>query len=223
LVHELNRTPYPNLLGFVCLTAAIASLAGCGGKIRYPNYYVLNLPAPIAAATQTKPHLGSVAVREFGAPAFLRTGPIVYRQSAEQLDFYDYHRWAVDPRSTVTSAMVHNMQARGIFQSVYLFDGRGPSDYLVTGTLEHLEEVDRGHDAFVEVRLSAQLMNLKTGDVLWRDTSSETTKLEHHAVKDVVTELSSAAENAVEHLVSSMQNHVVESSASLGGREGGQQ
>jgi hypothetical protein len=97
--------------------------------------------------TQTKPLLGLVAVREFGAPSFLRAGPIVYRQSAEQLDFYDYHRWAVEPRSAVTSAVVQHIQACGIFQSFYLFDGREPSDYLLTGTLEHLEEVDRGHDA----------------------------------------------------------------------------
>jgi ABC-type uncharacterized transport system auxiliary subunit len=146
----------------------------------------------------------------------------VYRQSAEQLSFYHYHRWAADPRSAITSAVVQQMQARGMFQSVFLFDGRGPSDYLLTGTLEHLEEVDRGHEAFVEVRLSAQLMNLKTGDVLWRDVSSETTKLEHHAIPGVVAELSSAVEQAVEHLVSSMQNRVVASSASLGAKEAAQ-
>lgn len=212
-----------NLLGLACLTAVLGVLVGCAGKIRYPSYYVLNVPPPVAAATETKALLGSVAVREFGAPAFLRAGPIVYRQSAEQLNFYNYHRWAADPRSAVTSAVVQHIQARGMFQSVFLFDGRGPSDYLLTGTLEHLEEVDRGHEAFVEVRLSAQLMNLKTGDVLWRDVSSETTKLEDHAVSGVVAELSSDVEQAVEHLVSSMQNRVVASSASLGPRKAGPQ
>src|SRR5260370_38842045 len=108
-----------NLLGLVCLTAALASLAGCAGKIRYPNYYVLNLPAPIPQATQPKPLLGAVAVREFRAPAFLRAGPIVYRQSPDQLDFYDYHRWAVDPRSAVTNAVVQNMHNTGVCQAVH--------------------------------------------------------------------------------------------------------
>jgi ABC-type uncharacterized transport system auxiliary subunit len=212
-----------NLLGLVCLAAALASLAGCAGKIRYPNYYVLNLPAPIPQATQPKPLLGAVAVREFRAPAFLRAGPIVYRQSPDQLDFYDYHRWAVDPRSAVTNAVVQNMQTSGVFQAVHLFDGREASDYLVTGTLDHLEEVDQGHDVFVEVRLSAQLMDLRTGDVLWRDASSETTKLEHHAVPGIVAGMSQAADAAVKQLVSSMQNRVLSISASLGRREAGQQ
>jgi cholesterol transport system auxiliary component len=211
-----------NLLGLVCLTAALASLAGCAGKIRYPSYYVLNLPAPAPQATKPKLLLGSVAVREFRAPAFLRAGPIVYHQSADQLDFYDYHRWAVDPRSAITSAVVQDMQTGGVFQSVHLFDGRGTSDYLVTGTLDHLEEVDHGRDVFVEVRVSAQLMDLKTGDVLWRDASSETTKLENRDFPGIVAGMSQAADRAVEHLVSSMQTRVVSISASLGRTEAGQ-
>jgi ABC-type uncharacterized transport system auxiliary subunit len=212
-----------NLFGLVCLAAALASLAGCAGKIRYPSYYVLNLSAPAPQATQPKPLLGSVAVREFRAPTFLRAGPIMYRQSANQLDFYDYHRWAVDPRSAVTSAVVQNMQTGGAFQAVHLFDGRGASDYLVTGTLDHLEEVDQGSNVFVEVRVSAQLMDLRTGDVLWRDTSSETTKLEHRDVPGIVAGMSQATDSAVERLVSSMQNRVVSISASLGRRDAGQQ
>jgi uncharacterized lipoprotein YmbA len=212
-----------DLLCLVWLTAATVSLTGCAGKIRYPNYYVLNLPAPVAAATQPKPLLGSVAVRKFNAPAFLRAGPIVYRRSAEQLDFYDYHRWAIEPRNVVTNAVVQNMEARGVFQSVRLFDGRGASHYLVTGTLDHLEEVDKGHDVFIEVRMSAQLMDLKIGDVLWKDASSETAKLQHRGVPDIVSEMSCATENAVEHLVSSMQNRVVSNPALFGPREAVQQ
>jgi ABC-type uncharacterized transport system auxiliary subunit len=138
----------------------------------------------------------------------------MYRQSAGQLDFYDYHRWAVDPRSAVTNAVVQNMQTGGAFQAVHLFDGREASDYLITGTLDHLEEVDQGHDVFVEVHVSAQLMDLRTGDVLWRDASSETTKLNTRDVPGVVAGMSQAADAAVKQLVSSMQNRVVSISAS---------
>jgi ABC-type uncharacterized transport system auxiliary subunit len=198
-----------NLLKIVCLTASLASLAGCAGKIRYPNYFVLNLPVPPPVTSRPKPVPGSVGIREFGAPAFLRTGAIVYRLSPEQLGFYRYDRWAADPRSTVTQALIQNMQARGFFDSVRLFDGRGTSDYLVTGMLEGLEEVDNGENLSVKVGLSAQLMNMRTGDVLWRDTASETRKVEHHSKAGIVAEMSKATESAVEQLTSSMQNRVV--------------
>jgi uncharacterized lipoprotein YmbA len=215
-VHGVNSIRHLNFAGLVCLTGALVSLAACGSKVRYPNYYVLNVPAPAPELARPKPVLGYAAVREFSAPRFLRAGPIVYRPSPEQLGFYNYDRWAVDPRSAVTSAFVQALQARGVFQSVHVFDGRATSDYLVTGTLEHLEEVDQGHDVFISVGLSAHLLDLKTGAVLWRDTSSQTTKLERRELPDLVAGMSRAAGQAVAHLVSSMQDRLLQASASPG-------
>jgi len=208
----------PKLMLAVGLTTALTSLAGCGGKIRYPSYYVLNVlnvPAPGPAMDRSKPILGAAAVREFSAPEFLREGPIAYRQSPEQLDFYNYHRWAVDPRRAVTAAMVGEMQTRGLFQSVDMFDGHGSPECLVTGTLDHLEEVDHGSDVSIEVRVSARLINLRTGEVLWQDTATETARLDERSVPGIVAEMSRELGNAVERLVSSMQDRVRAASASL--------
>ena len=202
------------------LMTALATLAGCAGKIRYPSYYVLNVPAPLSASDQPKLILGSVAVREFSAPAFLRGGPIAYRASLAQVDFYAYHRWAEDPRRVVTAAMVREMQARRLFQSVDVFDGRGSLECLVTGTLDHLEEVDEGTNVSIEVSLSAQLINLQTGEVLWQDTASKTARLHQRSLPGIVAEMSRDLADAVQHLVSSMQDRVGAASASLGGSNG---
>jgi uncharacterized lipoprotein YmbA len=202
------------------LMTALATLAGCAGKIRYPSYYVLNVPAPLSASDQPKLILGSVAVREFSAPAFLRGGPIAYRASLAQVDFYAYHRWAEDPRRVVTAAMVREMQARRLFQSVDVFDGRGSPQCLVTGTLDHLEEVDEGTNVSIEVSLSAQLINLQTGEVLWQDTASKTARLHQRSLPGIVAEMSRDLADAVQHLVSSMQDRVGAASVSLGGSNG---
>jgi uncharacterized lipoprotein YmbA len=204
----------PKVILVIGLTTMLVSLAGCAGKIRYPSYYVLNVPAPGPANDRSKPVLGSVAVRVFSAPEFLREGPIAYRQSPEQLDFYNYHRWAVDPRRAVTAVMVREMQTRGLFQSVDMFDGRGTPECLVTGTLDHLEEVDHGSDVSIEVRVSARLINLRTGEVLWQDTTAETARLDQRSVPGIVAEMSRDLGKAVEHLVSSMQDRVTAESAS---------
>lgn len=195
-----------NAVAIVCLTAIVLAGAGCGGKIRYPAYYVLNVPtAPAPSGTQAKPLLRSVSVRNFSAPSFLRAGPIVYRESAEQISFYQYHRWALDPRTSVTNALLQNIQARGLFASVAQYDGRETSEYLITGKLDQLEEIDNGRDVRIAVGLSAQLMNVKTGEVIWSDTASEITRLEHRTVPGVVAEMSQAVQKSVDHLVSSMQ------------------
>ena len=202
------------LLGAIVLTTALGILAGCAGKIKYPSYYVLNVPAPLSARNSSKPILGPVAVREFSAPSYLRGGPIAYRPSPEQLDFYEYHRWAEDPRRVVTAAMVEGIQARGLFQSVDMFDGRGSPEYLVTGTLDHLDELEEGTSVSIEVSLSARLINLQTGDVLWHDRKSKTTKLDQRSVPGIVAEMSRDLTDAVDGLVSSMQDRATAASAS---------
>src|SRR5262245_58290153 len=111
-------------LSAVALIAVAASVISCAGKVRYPNYYVLSIPSQPASHQQRDATLGSVAVREFRSPEYLRRGSIVYRPSPQELAFYDYHRWAADPRGAVSSALISKIQARGLFKSVGLFDGR---------------------------------------------------------------------------------------------------
>src|SRR5579859_6810521 len=91
-------------------------------KIRYPDYYVLNAPAPPSSNRIHGPVAGTLAVREFRAPVFLREGAIVYRSSPEQIDFYNYHRWAEDPRRPVTALVIQRLQADGFFRSVDAYD-----------------------------------------------------------------------------------------------------
>jgi ABC-type uncharacterized transport system auxiliary subunit len=196
------------LIARIALATALVSLCGCAGKIQYPNYYALDLPAPAPSANQPTPAHGSAAVRQFDAPRFLRGGAIAYWEGPDQLGFYEYHRWAEDPRHAVTAAMVREMQARGLFQSVDVFDGRGSPECLVTGTLDHLEEVDEGAKVSIEVSLSAKLLNLRTGEVLWQGTSSKTAKLDQRSVPGIVAEMSRELEDAVQHLVSSMQDRL---------------
>jgi ABC-type uncharacterized transport system auxiliary subunit len=213
------------LVSVVFFAGIFVILAACGGKIHYPSYYVLNLPPPTPQAAQSKPLTASVAVRHFSAPRFLRAGAIVYRQSPEQLGFYNYDRWAVDPRSAITSGFVRVLESRSIFQSVHLFDGGATSDYLITGTLDDLEEVDQGHRVSINVSISAQLMNVKTGNVVWSDASSQTTSLEDHAMAGLVAGMSQAADQAITDLVSSMQGRLLQlqASASKGIKEARQE
>jgi len=185
------------------LVVVSTCLTGCA-KIRYPNYYVLNVPEPPSPASEGAPVLGSLAVRQFGAPGFLRQGPIVYREASSRVGFYAYERWAQDPRGEVTGAIIRAIQSRGGFQSVDLYDGTGTRDCLLTGTIDHMEEVDDRAGVWVEVALSARLTSLHTGGVLWQGSSTKKVKVDDRSVTGVVAEMSHEIGSAVEDLVSSM-------------------
>lgn len=96
--------------------AALVGPCGCG-KIRYPNYYVLNVPAPSSAKIPPKPLPGFAAVRESSAPGFLKEDSIVYRPSPEPVDFYSYARRVDSSRLAARQAIAREIQARGVFNS----------------------------------------------------------------------------------------------------------
>jgi hypothetical protein len=194
----------------LCLTGlSIASTFICGcGAVRYPNYYELSTPAPIARANTAPPLIQSVAVRQFDAPPFLRTGPIAYQESAEKLGFYPYDRWAVDPRRSATEAMINDLLAIGLFQSVGLFDGYSVPECIMTGTIEHLEEVDTGKSVSIDVRVSPGLIDFRTGEILWHGSASSDAVVERRSVSGVVSQLSLGLGSAIKEMVSSMQDHL---------------
>jgi ABC-type uncharacterized transport system auxiliary subunit len=194
----------------VCLAGlSIASIFICGcGAVRYPNYYELSAPVPIARGNTAPPLIQSVAVRQFDAPPFLRSGPIAYRESAERLGFYPYDRWAVDPRRSATTAMINDLQATGVFHSVGLFDGHGAPDCVMTGTINHLEEVDSGKSVSIDVRVSARLIDFQTGEILWHGSASSDAVVEQRSVSGVVSQLSLGLGSAVQQMVSSLQDQL---------------
>ena len=188
---------------------ALMALGGCA-KVRYPDYYVLNLPNPVPASRVSGPISASVAVREFRAPEYLRRGPIVYRPDSEQIAFYHYHLWAEDPRQSVTTTMVRELKQ--VFESVELFDGRTGAEFLLTGSLDHPEEVDTEHSVSVEVGISAKLQNVKSGNVMWSDTSFKTSEVDKRSLPGIVAEMSRDLGEAATQLVSSMRSRVSQSS-----------
>ena len=178
--------------------------------MRYPDYYALKLPGPVSASRESARIPASVAVREFRAPQYLREGSIVYRPESEQIAFYDYHRWAEDPRQSVTNTIVREL--RQVFESVELYDGRTNAEFLLTGSLDRLEEVDSEGSVSVEVEISAKLQNVKTGNAMWSDTSFKTSKVNQHSLPAVVAEMSHDLSEAATQLVSSMRSQVSQSS-----------
>jgi ABC-type uncharacterized transport system auxiliary subunit len=179
---------------------AFVILAGCAGKVGRSNYYTLNLPAPPDPPAPENAHT-TVAVREFRAPAYLRQGAIVYKPSPEQIGFYAYHRWAVDPCDFVTDSIIDRLGATGTFSRVKHYDGQPDADYVVSGRLEKLEEIDYEGGVKVEVAVSAQMTKLDTGTIVWSKAVSEIGVVNQHNVPTVVSEMSRTMERAIEKLL----------------------
>jgi ABC-type uncharacterized transport system auxiliary subunit len=191
------------------LTATLATLTisacliGCVSKARFPAYYTLHVPpavdAPIAGGTRS-----SLTVREFRSPAYLRQGAVVYRTSPEQVGFYQYHRWAVDPREFVTNAIIDRLRATGRFAEVTAYDGHSDADFILSGDLEKLEEVDCEGGVRVEVALSAEITDPRAGKTVWANAASESEPVDKRNVPGVVAEMSQTMDHTIQKLLASL-------------------
>lgn len=188
------------MIAICAALTALMTLSGCGGAVKYPNYYTLDVPPPPDPPARENIH-ATLAIREFRSPEYLHQGAIVYKTSPEQIGFYNYQRWATDPRELVTNAVADHLRASGNFTQVKPYDGRPDIDYVLSGRLEKLDEIDYEGGVKVEVAISAQMVQLSTGATTWTNSATEVRQVDKRIVPAVVSAMNRAMEQAIEKLL----------------------
>jgi ABC-type uncharacterized transport system auxiliary subunit len=188
--------------------AAAVALAACG-SVRYPAHYALEVaPAPPTAAPPQSA-LGPLVVRELACPPYLCEGRVVYREEPHRVGFYDYHRWAVNPRTALTRVLADRIRASSLFESVTVAGSPARAAYLLRGEIERFEEVDEKTSVRAICTISAEVVDVKTGTVSWTGTVSETVPvLQQRDVGGVVVALGVASRTVADRLVASMANEL---------------
>jgi len=190
-------------------------LTGCG-SVRYPTSYVLNFPPPTPQSAPSNRALGPVAIREFRCPEYLCEGRIAYRPSPEEVAFYEYHRWAMNPRQAITQYLEDGLRTQSLFQSVTVHERGSETAYVLSGNIERFEEVDRGRDVHAVCTISARLLDTRTRSVVWSHTESETVPVEKRNIAGVVSSLSVAARTVDDRLLKSMTEELPATMARTG-------
>jgi ABC-type uncharacterized transport system auxiliary subunit len=184
--------------------ALIGALAigGCGSA-RYPAHYILNFE-PTAQAPAPERGIGTLAIKELRCPDYLCDGRIVYRPTPAEVGFYQYHRWAVSPRAMIAQYLAERVRARSLFVSVSGDESRMATDFVLSGTLERLEEVDEARQVAAVCSISAQLVDTRTRAVVWSRVATEQVPVEQRDVPGVVNGLTTAVRATVDRLVTDM-------------------
>jgi ABC-type uncharacterized transport system auxiliary subunit len=187
---------------FMCL----ALLPGCGGSGPKTRYYKLDVPPAPAPAGPSAP--ASLRIEPFRTATLLRQDKIVYRPSAVEVGFYDYHRWAEPPNDTVTRALADKLSKRQVFQSVEISDGRKKADYVLTGSIDRLQEVDYEGAVRVQVSISAELNDPVLEQKIWSGSASSEQVVARGDVQAVVAAMSRATQESIGRLVTDIAKFV---------------
>jgi ABC-type uncharacterized transport system auxiliary subunit len=196
-----NRRERAMRAGFA-LVGALA-ISACGSA-RYPAYYTLHFEPSIQARASER-GTGTLAIKELRCPDYLCEGRIVYRPTPSEVGFYQYHRWAVSPRAMTAQYLAERVRARSLFVSVSGDESRMATDFVLSGTLERLEEVDEGRQVAAVCSISAQLVDTRTRAVVWSRMATERVPVEQREVAGVVNGLATAVRATVDRLVTDME------------------
>ncbi len=195
-------------------TLLIGFSNGCGGKIPVTHYYKLDLPP--APASSRAEGAATAIVAPFRGSKMLTQDKIIYRPSRQEVGFYEYHRWAEDPRTTLAQALLDHLRQRKTFRRAVLFDSRTQADYMIRGHIERLEEVDASDGVSIALRISVELVDVDTRQPLWHGSQEETRKVDVGNVSAIVSKMSEAAGSSVAKIASEI-DAFVRSGAAGGG------
>lgn len=195
----------PRKLLPLALTLAMVTFAASCGTPR-TNYYRLHYPIPESGPSSAA--AGALAVERFRAGQLLRQDRIVYSTAEQQLNYYQYHRWADDPATMISQLVVRELASRHSFKDVLYGHPASEPDYTLRGRLIALEELDRSPTVSVRVVLEGELVKTKTGAVIWSGRAERERPVPRKEVPSVVEEMNQAVREAIGQLADAVTQAV---------------
>ncbi len=103
------------LIGIIFL--AVFMINGCFGKAPVKRYYLIDY-VPTPTRTKTGPAIRPVTLRikDFNVAEAYKRPELVYRKSAHEMQFYNYHQWAVKPEYMITDMVFKHLKTANLFK-----------------------------------------------------------------------------------------------------------
>src|SRR5271169_6797583 len=118
------------------LAAGALAVASC--SVPRTHYYLMDFPqTPPAAAPAVA---GQIAVQTFQANQVFSDDRIAFRENQNEVNFYEYHRWANPPEDLVTTYFIHRLKDSGIYSGVSAYKDGPQPDFILQGRILHFEE-----------------------------------------------------------------------------------
>lgn len=185
------------------VAAALMLLSGCfWGKVPETKYYVLDyVPTPPPERLQKGPYPFVLRLRDCEIAEAYRRSQIVYRQSANQMQFYGLHLWAVDPDRMITDLVLKHLKAAQLFENVTRTVENFVPDYYLSCNVQAIEEFDSKEQVYAHLSIEYQLEDAKTNQIDWKKLYDLRKSVAQAEPIYVVRELSALAETINDRLV----------------------
>jgi ABC-type uncharacterized transport system auxiliary subunit len=171
----------------VLLVLLAAGIAAACGSSRPMKYYTLDVTPEPRQASAPKFPLTLLVARVAGSHLY-RDDRLVYGMSPEELETYEYHRWAEPPVDMIQDSLIESLRATGDFRSVSAVASNLRGDYLLRSRLDAFEEIDKPQLA-ARFTIQLELFDPKSGATVWNGSYSHDQPVSGKKVDDVIAAL----------------------------------
>jgi len=181
-------------------------LAGLSCALPRTHYYTMELPhTPQGSRPAIDCHL---TIQRFRTDRILMDDRILYREGPQEINFYEYHRWASPPADLVTRYFIHRLKDSGTYARVSAHNEGGRSDFTLSGSLHHFEEVDQGKEVSALVALEIELLDSRTRAPVWRGEAECTRPLTARDMAGLVRAIYECLDETASKLLTVMQKQI---------------
>ncbi len=171
---------------------------GCFSKAPVQRYYMLDyVPTNLTMEKGVKPLPYILRIKDFDVAEAYRRPEIVYRKSAHELRFYNFHQWAVKPEHLISDMVFKHVQKSQLFKNTIRSIADAKPDYSLSGQILALEEYDNQEKWYAHLAMTLQLEDSGTRTQIWTKTFDVRKVVEQHEPVYVVRELSFLLEHSL--------------------------
>ncbi len=136
---------------------------------------------------------------------------ILFRENLNELNHYEFHRWAALPEDLVTNYFIHRLKDSGSYAEISAYKDGVPADFILQGRIRQFEEVDRGKEVLASVDLELELLNSKTRGQVWRSEAQCSRPLTTRDLTGVTEGIHACLEETAGKLLGEMQTQIAKS------------
>ena len=182
----------------------LLSAAGCGANIPPTHYYTFQPDFGKTTEVQSSRYPVVIGVNEYEADVPYQQDNMVFRTSAYEVNFYEYHKWLRPPAELVTKQVYKLFASSGKFQKVHTspFDMR--SDYIMQGRIMMFDQWYNGETSTVQIGIQHQLIALENEQVVWMDTIETTAAVSSLGIVETVKGFEAALQKNIQQAITAI-------------------
>lgn len=188
----------------LALTSLLALGLGACGSSKPIRYYTLQIPAAPTLTTNAYPV--SLVVATVNGAQIFQDGPIAYRIGVNEIGTYQLSQWAEPPVNLVRRRLIRMLRSSGDYQSVVELGSNSAGQYVLRGRLYDFEEVDTGGISAL-VSLEFDLIDRKSGKVVWSHFYSQSDPVQTKEISAVVTALDSNLDRGLKEVTAGLDQY----------------